>query len=359
MSNLLQSGEKVGDDVGCPIFLNRMKDGKVTCKLIPQLLSRYQHNIQLNDKGIDNQYEDFSNFVLENPAGFHYHYMLPIYIDNDHFERNLEDIETLIMMIYRNVEGKKDNKFKPFMVLYILPSLMSQIVNDIVTGDDKAEKELHVFYYYYRLLREFIKKYPDLQVEVNTIVGNFSRAEKFRTKYKTPSIIEFLVKVIISNFSFDSKKLKNVFLEEYYARQVSLIEANGGYDNIIDKNIQDKIDSVFKASDISNRELACMVELLNTFEFQDDSESNSSSITEEINNLQDKIEEIRDIDNHTDIMKYINHTFNSSNELLTFLNNAIQTSNARGYTDIKYSIKNKNKKKKKKPVIDDDGWVTV
>ena len=76
-------------------------------------------NIQQNFEKLDN----YARVKFTSSFGSSYNYWLPIYINDEHFERSKEHIFNAISIIYAGVEGKRENDFRPEMVLKVLPPI--------------------------------------------------------------------------------------------------------------------------------------------------------------------------------------------------------------------------------------------
>ncbi|KAF0976756.1 hypothetical protein FDP41_004051 [Naegleria fowleri] len=140
---------------------------------------------------------------------------IPIYIEEKHGQKAMYLAERAISII---CTGSAKN-FKPEMVLEVLPKLMATMTVEVMSNRKHASiKALRGYCHFFRLLLEFVKKYPQLLEKINASIKNFIEDEQARHKDVCPNLGEFLALVPVSDYSW--KDVRDAYIQESFTRNV-------------------------------------------------------------------------------------------------------------------------------------------
>jgi len=142
-------------------------------------------------------------------------HFLPIYINPKHGEKAMYLAERALSII---CTGSSKN-FKPEQVLEVLPKLMATMTVEVMSQRKHASiKALRGYCHFYRLLLEFVKKYPQLLEIVNKTVKGFIENDEERHKDKVPNLGEFLALLPVSDYSWSD--VRDAYIQESFTRNV-------------------------------------------------------------------------------------------------------------------------------------------
>ena len=206
--------------LGYPIDIEKDAYGRLWPIPIMEILSydAFVFNIQQNFEKLDN----YARVKFTSSFGSSYNYWLPIYIDDEHFERSKEHIFNAIAIIYAGVEGKRENDFRPEMVLKVLPPILVKTAVNFLKGTIyQSIVGIDAYCHIYQLLVKMIKIFPELQKMIDQEVQDFCSNEDNRHKRAAGDLGEFMIKLSLSSKGLTNSLARSLVFKEHMARQVS------------------------------------------------------------------------------------------------------------------------------------------
>lgn len=325
--------------LGYPILLKVDKFNRLHMELTPELIS-YQHYAQeIQNVGII-KLDRFLSVLFKTSTSNPYNCWLAIYVNEDHFQKNLDHIKNTISVIATGIQGTEENAFVPEMSLKVLLPLMNKMVVSLTNGKlHESENAILAYSHYLRLLMRFLDEYPQCMDIINGNITNFINEPNMRSKQYVPDIGEFLIQIALSNkYSFEDEELKTILLEEYFARQVFWINKN---DSSVYKMKPSTtfLKKVFNASQVSNKLLVFNIYMAKTFIFdgvkQILDKNYSMPPNHIITRFQEIIKNIKVLDNYKGLMEALTYgnVIINDKEMYNFLIRAKELSKSRGYTN--------------------------
>lgn len=105
---------------------------------------------------------------------------LPLYINNEHAQRGIEDFKKTCVSLYQDQMG---DKFHPNMAIDLLSKLMKSMIVDTMKGNVHASiKYLEGYMHFHRWLLYFVMKYPQELDKINTQIKDFISHRELRQK---------------------------------------------------------------------------------------------------------------------------------------------------------------------------------
>ena len=206
--------------LGYPIDIEKDVYGRLWPIPIMEILSydAFVFNIQQNFEKLDN----YARVKFTSSFGSSYNYWLPVYIDDEHFERSKEHIFNAIAIIYAGVEGKRENDFRPEMVLKVLPPILVKTAVNFLKGTIyQSIVGIDAYCHIYQLLVKMIKIFPELQKMIDQEVQDFCSNEDNRHKRAAGDLGEFMIKLSLSSKGLTNSLARSLVFKEHMARQVS------------------------------------------------------------------------------------------------------------------------------------------
>ena len=205
---------------GYPIDLEKDKFGRYWPTPLTEILSydAFAQSIQQNFHKLDS----YHTVKFISSFGQSYNYWLPIYINDEHFERGKQHILNVISIICTGIEGKKENGFAPEMVLKVLsPILVKTVIHFLKGSIHKSIAALDAYCQFYRLFVKLIEVFLELQTEINRQVESFCKSEANRHKTKAGDLGEFVIKLALSKYGLEDSNIINLVFKEHLTSQVS------------------------------------------------------------------------------------------------------------------------------------------
>ena len=226
--------------LGYPIVQSKALFGKDKIELypIPQLLTYEAYQLQTgNAQANSNNSNSNDPFVsLNNNTGLfgllqtyepkvkaannqYFNNWLPIYINEDHYLKNLETIKNSIKAI------KNEAEFKPEQIFDIFPIILNKMIIGIFNGKSIISTSYMTCYFHYvllfkRLCKEYKEEYDTyVNKKINLITMNDYQIDK----RIIPDIGDFFMLIFLSNKDMkteEMKKIKEVLVEEFLIRQM-------------------------------------------------------------------------------------------------------------------------------------------
>lgn len=290
-------------------------------------------------------YEAFyEDNVRKSVWGQKFTHFLPVWINKDHGTRAWPYIKKAIA----ELTLKPDEKYRPELALEILPRLMNTMVVSVMNGTVHASiKALEGYCLFHRLLILFVKKYPELQEQINRKAERFCHDEEFRDKDEIPSLGEFLPLLsVATSISWD--QISTAYLKENFDRHVlwtlkkfpklaRFNVRNVGKGRVDDERLKCTLDA-----NLVSLKLVCFhvyffrnvarPDNLNADEIADNYDRFYGRPSDEMKlNLQKKIFEIQKLNSWADFFRSINERLPSPDKLSQWLINSLENSARKGY----------------------------
>lgn len=148
-----------------------------------------------------------------------YRYWLPVYINQEHFERGRQYILNTIAMIATGSKDQKNNEFHPSMILKVLPAILVRIIVNFLQTKTYETSAIETYCQYYQLLVKLIDMFPELRATIDQEVEAFCLKEENRHKKQLGDLGEFVVKLALSTKGLNDPDINNLLLRECLARR--------------------------------------------------------------------------------------------------------------------------------------------
>ena len=219
-TNIFDSSEII---LGYPIDMDLNKKTKQSFPTpVFEILSHEAHqaNLEKNPQQPERRPSGASE-KLQTGAGASYKYWLPLYLDDSHFERGKEHILSTITSIFKDTFDPEATEFVPFMILAVLPLLLSRMVRfSVEKAGSQTAVLIESYFQLFRLLIKLLDVFHELKETVEEDVDHFLKHDNCRHKESIPDLGTFLVKLAISTEGIDqSFDIVNLAFKEHLARQ--------------------------------------------------------------------------------------------------------------------------------------------
>ena len=209
--------------LGYPIIQKKGK-GKDKIELfpIPELLTYdgYITQIQKQEDKLDFYFK--TKFKSANNQ--FYNYWVPIYIDENHFQKNKMTILNSFSIIKYGAIGKKEYDFKPEQIFQILPNLLNKMIIGMFKGKSSiCSSFIRCYFQYVLLFKKLCLIYEDDYLKyVNHLLNEIRKNKYSPDKSIIPDIGDFFMLLFFSNKDTNNEKMKKmwyVLFEEFVIRQ--------------------------------------------------------------------------------------------------------------------------------------------
>lgn len=154
----------------------------------------------------------------------YYNYWIPIYINENHYSKNEEQILNSFMSIKYGESDDEKNDFEPESLFEILPKILNRIIKGMINDKSNTSSAFIKCYYHYvllfkRLSEKFQEEYINyLNQKMNLIYNNEYNVAKSIIR----DIDEFLILLFFCNKNTHTEKMSKIWyslFEEYLVRQ--------------------------------------------------------------------------------------------------------------------------------------------
>ena len=210
--------------LGYPIVQTKSLYGKDKIELnpIPQLLTYEAFQMQTSNTQSNNNYNIFayesSQSRIKAANNQYYNNWLPIYVNEDHYKKNLDTIKNAIKAI------KNEPQFQPEQIFDIFPIILNKMIIGIFNGKSIVSTSYITCYFHYVLL--FKRLCKEYQEEYNFYVDKklslITMNDYEVNKKIVADIGNFFMLIFLSNKDMTSPemiKIKSVLIEEFLIRQ--------------------------------------------------------------------------------------------------------------------------------------------
>ena len=233
---------------------------KIECVPIPEILSYEGYISQIAKQ--DGKLDDYFNVRFKAANNEYYNYWLPIYINEDHFQRNKILILNSFSVLKFGARGQKEYDFKPDHIFEYLPNLLNKMICGMFNEKSyMSEAYIRCYFQYLLLFRKLIDEFKeDFHKYLNEILDLIKKYNYVINKTIVPDLGNLFMLLYFSDIEID-KKIWNVLFEEKMIRKMywtfhfsdhepkckSIFES---YD-IIDKEINQKFLSLMKKENLT------------------------------------------------------------------------------------------------------------
>ena len=211
--------------LGYPIVQTKSLYGKDKIELnpIPQLLTYEAFQMQTSNTQSYNNYGLFGYYSsqpkIKAANNQYYNNWLPIYVNEDHYKKNLDTIKNAIKAI------KNESQFQPEQIFDIFPIILNKMIIGIFNDKSIISTSYITSYFHYvPLFKRLCKEYKDeYDFYVNKKLNLITMNDYEVNKKIVPDIGDFFMLIFLSNKDMTSpqmKRIKSVLIEEFLIRQV-------------------------------------------------------------------------------------------------------------------------------------------
>lgn len=216
--------ENSGVLLGYPVINIKSTYGKDKIELypIPELLTYEAYKMQM--KGVQsNQSLLIDSYYSQNQAkaanNEYFNNWLPIYVDENHFNKNREVIVNSLKAI------KNENEFRPEQIFDVLPIILNKMIIGAFNGKSVISSSFITCYFQYVLLfKRLCQEYKDeYETYVNKKISLITMNDYEVSKKIVPDIGDFFMLIYLSNKDMSTpemKKMNKVLIEEFLIRQM-------------------------------------------------------------------------------------------------------------------------------------------
>jgi ubiquitin-protein ligase len=341
--------------LGYPLFITKDKYNRMHITPILELISydAFMCEIQKESSKLDN----YETVKFRSATGHYYNHWLPIYLNEEHFEKSRITIQNSLTVIRYGVEGKKENDFTPDVVLKVLPTLLNKTILALIKKDiHGSTNAIEVYGHFLHLFMAYLELYPTLYNIINDEVLNFMVSQSYRNKKNVPDMGEFIIKLFLSKYEYGNRKLKRALIDEHFSRQMQWIyKDEPTYQHTSIK--PDMLPRIFELKEISLKMMAFNVKAAQYFI----KSSDASTIGEikktldqtygypddiVVKNFQKEINNIEAINNYASFLKVVewDHDIRGTFSLCGKFNDGKRASELQGYTTSKVKKSDEDRK---------------
>ena len=189
---------------------------------IPELLTYDGYMAQIGKQ--DDKLDFYFDIKFKSANNQFYNYWVPIYIDENHFQKNKTTILNSFSIIKYGVIGKKEYDFNPEQIFEILPNLLNKMIIGMFKGKSSiCSSFIRCYFQYVLLFKKLCLKYEDDYLKyVNHLINEIKNNNYNPDKRIIPDIGDFFMLLFFSNKNINDenmKKIWNVLFEEFAIRQ--------------------------------------------------------------------------------------------------------------------------------------------
>ncbi len=256
-------------NMGYPIDLRVDSRKRLWTTLIPELISYDQYAVQIQQKGTE-KLDKFNRIKLRTANGEDFTHWLSIYINDAHYNKNLQCIKNTISVMSNGVAGKKSNDFEPSMVIRVLPCLMNKMIVAMMKQElYESESAIYAYCHFLGLFLKLLEHYPFLRTQIDRKIKKFVECPMERNKDVVPDLGEFIILLAISEkYSYFDKTVQIPVMEEYFARHIFWIEKKYNGPQIhSESDVSVRMGKYFVSQEVSLKWLVFVLEAANWFIF--------------------------------------------------------------------------------------------
>ena len=210
--------------LGYPIIQNKIFGIKEKIELypIPELLTYDGYMAQIGKQ--DDKLDFYFDIKFKSANNQFYNYWVPIYIDENHFEKNKTAILNSFSIIKYGAIGKKEYDFHPDQIFEILPIILNKMIIGMFNGKSNiCSSFIRCYFQYVLLFKKLCLKYEDDYLKyANHLLNEIKKNDYDPDKRIIPDIGNLFMLLFFSNKDTNNSKMKKmwyVLFEELAIRQ--------------------------------------------------------------------------------------------------------------------------------------------
>lgn len=331
--------------LGYPLLITKDSLGRMHITPILELISydAFMMEIQKHSEKLDS----YDSIKFRSATGHYYNHWIPIYLNQEHFERSRVTIQNALTVIRYGVEGKAEYDFTPEIILNVIPTLLNKTILALIKKDiHGSTNAIEAYGQFLHLFMAYLEIYPELYAKINAEIENFKSDVFYRHKKQVPDLGEFIIKLFFSSkFSYADSELKRALVDEHFARQMYWVyKEEPTYQNI--PITADMLPRMFQLKEVSCKMMAFNFKAAEYFiktnqqdrlDMKHALDQNYGFPSEEmILDFQKEIDRIEKLSNYTDYLKLVqwDSIIRGTFSLCQRFNDAKEISNRRGYTKV-------------------------
>ena len=210
--------------LGYPIIQNKIGLVKQKIELypIPELLTYDGYMAQIGKQ--DNKLDFYFDVQFKSANNQFYNYWVPIYIDENHYQKNKTAILNSFSIIKFGPRGIKEYDFKPEYIFQILPIILNKMIIGMFNGKSSiCSSFIRCYFQYVLLFKKLCLEYEnEYSNYVNKILNSVKNNKYNPDKNIIPDIGNLFMLLFFSNRDIYNEKMKKIWyvlFEEFAIRQ--------------------------------------------------------------------------------------------------------------------------------------------
>lgn len=199
--------------LGYPVFINYDFKNRSEFIPIPEILSYDAFICQTQQSPDFSKLDDYFSVNFKSSMGQFFSHWFPIYLDENHFQKNLQTILNSFSILKWGPSGIKEYDFEPLLIFEIMPNFLNKMVIDIFSkGTVFSQTSIRCYFNFILLFRKLLKIY---EKEHKDYVLDKLRAIKKNGDIINKTIVSdignFLMLIIFSDLKVKKEIIANVF----------------------------------------------------------------------------------------------------------------------------------------------------
>ena len=205
--------------LGYPLKQLKALGNKIECVPIPEILSYEGYISQIAKQ--DGKLDDYFNVTFKAANNEYYNYWLPIYINEEHFQRNKILILNSFSVLKFGAKGQKEYDFKPEHIFEYLPNLLNKMICGMFNQKSyMSEAYIRCYFQYLLLFKKLIVEFKDeFYIYLNNIINDIKKNKYVINKKIVPDLGNLFMLIYFSDIELE-KKMWNAFFEEKMLRKM-------------------------------------------------------------------------------------------------------------------------------------------
>ena len=199
--------------LGYPIIQSKAEYGKDKIELypIPELLTYDGFVAQIGKQDMKLDY--YFDIKFKSANNQFYNYWIPIYIDENHYQKNKTAILNSFSIIKYGALGIKEYDFKPTDIFEVLPIILNKMIIGIFNGKTTISSSfIRCYFQYVLLFKKLCLEYEDDYCKYVNHILNLVKKNKYDvSKQIIPDIGNFLMLLFFSNRDTHSENMKKMW----------------------------------------------------------------------------------------------------------------------------------------------------
>ena len=190
-----------------------------------------------NEEEQDNKLVYYYNKKFESDDNQFFNYWIPIYVDENHYENNNNEILSVLNAIKYGSHKYNNYGLNPDNIFELLPIIINRIILGIIKTKSANISKLFIkcLYHYILLMKKLCIEYENEYFSyVNYILSTIKKKDYNANRQIIRDINNFFILLFFSSKDTNTEKLKkmwNILFEEFAVRQMYWIfhEENSKY----------------------------------------------------------------------------------------------------------------------------------